>query len=512
MKNLLNKLALQKENSKFLWNNKSSLSQQISVNTENLAKHSEWAKNQLKDKTKSALDTLGDLTKLKILSRENIISLLSTPEAQKNWNKRTNSPKNSARYVLALQAGLNLLGEDPGIIDAIFGQKTKKAVISFQKKHGLVVDGAPGPETIGKILDLLKGKNNTSHIIKQKTKKKPQEKQQISPKKNTKKQWQKDREKFGGKNQEKVDFWETLNWKKWGLNDYSDYSSFNSAFRNARENNEKEFVYKKKRYDTELISRESSELYHRSKKFLEKYYQEVTPDFKKLRFKDGFSWNNYCQETYGTTWETIGEINNNNYNLFQKVFEYKKVNGKDVYKGYINKNYQNWATQKYRENFIKNLKDNNSYFSITYEKPEYMTEEGHFKMKGKRKKIFIKIKPNNKFDTTAVHELTHKSDIKFIDYNDIPEIDVEKINEKIKLFPFDQKGFDYLSKPSEVYARKMSTLFYLQETTGSYENISRETLENLYKDENKPYDVDQLLILYQFQKNDLLKFLNSREN
>ena len=60
-------------------------------------------------------------------------------------------------------------------------------------------------------------------------------------------QWMKDRDT---KKTDDVKFYETLNYKNWGLKDYSDYTTRGSAFRNARTNGEKEFIYKGVRYPT----------------------------------------------------------------------------------------------------------------------------------------------------------------------------------------------------------------------------------------------------------------------
>lgn len=60
-------------------------------------------------------------------------------------------------------------------------------------------------------------------------------------------QWMKDRDT---KKTDDVKFYETLNYKNWGLKDYSDYTNRGSAFRNARANGEKEFIYKGVRYNT----------------------------------------------------------------------------------------------------------------------------------------------------------------------------------------------------------------------------------------------------------------------
>ena len=146
MKNLF-LFSAQKGESKFLWN-------EISLDKNILGGKAEWAKNQLKNET---ADALGNLLEKDVLTKDEVIQLLDTEEAKKNWNYRTDTPSNSARYVLALQAGLKILGHNSGRIDALFGKNTKAAVIAFQTKEGLKVDGAPGPETIGKILEELRG-------------------------------------------------------------------------------------------------------------------------------------------------------------------------------------------------------------------------------------------------------------------------------------------------------------------------------------------------------------------
>ncbi len=135
----------------FLWN-------EISLDKGALGGQAEWAKNQLKNET---ADALGNLLEKDVLTKEETIKLLDTPEAKRNWNYRTDTPVNAARYVLALQAGLTMLGYEPGRIDALFGKNTKAAVMAFQTAEGLNVDGAPGPQTIGKMLEKLSGVTST---------------------------------------------------------------------------------------------------------------------------------------------------------------------------------------------------------------------------------------------------------------------------------------------------------------------------------------------------------------
>lgn len=61
--------------------------------------------------------------------------------------------------VTELQKYLKKLGYDPKGIDGIYGPDTRKAVRDFQKAYGLLVDGKAGPETKGKMLELLNGKD-----------------------------------------------------------------------------------------------------------------------------------------------------------------------------------------------------------------------------------------------------------------------------------------------------------------------------------------------------------------
>jgi|GEM_PF-2791396 hypothetical protein len=133
--------------SRFLW-------QEIALDKNVLGGKAEWAKEQLRNET---ADALGNLFEKNVLTKSEVIQLLDTDEAKRNWNYKNETASNPVRYVLALQAGLTMLGHNTGTIDALFGENTKKAVESFQKAEGLKIDGAPGPNTIGKMLKKLKG-------------------------------------------------------------------------------------------------------------------------------------------------------------------------------------------------------------------------------------------------------------------------------------------------------------------------------------------------------------------
>jgi N-acetylmuramoyl-L-alanine amidase len=56
-----------------------------------------------------------------------------------------------------LQSRLSQLGFDTGKIDGIFGQKTDRAVLDFQRNRGLTEDGTAGPEVITELRLLVRG-------------------------------------------------------------------------------------------------------------------------------------------------------------------------------------------------------------------------------------------------------------------------------------------------------------------------------------------------------------------
>ncbi len=60
--------------------------------------------------------------------------------------------QSKGNQVKTAQRLLKAFGYDCGTIDGIFGQKTKAAVIAFQKKHGLVADGIIGQKTWNALL------------------------------------------------------------------------------------------------------------------------------------------------------------------------------------------------------------------------------------------------------------------------------------------------------------------------------------------------------------------------
>jgi len=88
---------------------------------------------------------------------------LQTPQAPtgpvKTGNRKTVYQGSEGADVLALQQMLNSTGYDLEE-DGIFGGGTNAAVVSFQKKHGLDVDGIVGPATWQFLTDLVNGNQN----------------------------------------------------------------------------------------------------------------------------------------------------------------------------------------------------------------------------------------------------------------------------------------------------------------------------------------------------------------
>ena len=60
------------------------------------------------------------------------------------WASEDRSANKSA--VMRVQAGLTDLGYNPGPIDGVMGSQTRSAIRSYQRDHGLLVDGRPTRE------------------------------------------------------------------------------------------------------------------------------------------------------------------------------------------------------------------------------------------------------------------------------------------------------------------------------------------------------------------------------
>ena len=336
-------------------------------------------------------------------------------------------------------------------------------------------------------------------------------------------QWVKDK---NTKKADTIDFYETLNYKKWGLKDYSDYSSFNSAFRNSRENKEKEFVYKDKRFNTNLVDKKESDLYWESKKFLNDYYK--TENYRPLNVveRSKFDKNSFMKETTGLDYSQAMKNFEDKYakigrfaNESQYIKDYNQLlDNYGIDFGNRNKNpeidrkYNEYLEKKRievinneRPSLEKKLKEP-YYFSITDNKPKDLRAVGYLNPKNKKLFTTTSKYQDYKLNTTYIHELSHKGESSNVGQR-TPVVDIEKFSNSGN---WNQEHFDYVSTPTEIEARKMSTLFYLYKNKKPYKNLTQDNLIDLYRNkENVPFDIKQLLDLYEGQQGDLLKYLNN---
>jgi hypothetical protein len=61
---------------------------------------------------------------------------------------RLTSPRMTGETVREIQQRLQIKGYEPGTADGIYGPKTYSAVLEFQRRQGLLVDGEAGPLTL----------------------------------------------------------------------------------------------------------------------------------------------------------------------------------------------------------------------------------------------------------------------------------------------------------------------------------------------------------------------------
>lgn len=78
-----------------------------------------------------------------------IINMIAYPEPQ--VTQTLSRPGSRGDEVRKIQTRLKDWGYYHGNVDGIYGSNTTKAVMEFQRKHGLAVDGIAGPATLEKI-------------------------------------------------------------------------------------------------------------------------------------------------------------------------------------------------------------------------------------------------------------------------------------------------------------------------------------------------------------------------
>lgn len=83
-----------------------------------------------------------------------LISSIAVPALASGWEERygtktlrANDGSNNPKYVKNLQSDLREALGTPLVIDGKFGESTRKAVITFQRREGLTADGIVGNKT-----------------------------------------------------------------------------------------------------------------------------------------------------------------------------------------------------------------------------------------------------------------------------------------------------------------------------------------------------------------------------
>lgn len=291
--------------------------------------------------------------------------------------------------------------------------------------------------------------------------------------------------------------------------DYSSVGDFNSAFKKARSDNEKVFRWNGDRYTTDLVDKELSDNYWESKKFLEDYYSSDYYKSKHLpKYFDSVEILFKIQEDiennprYIELSKKYGENGLNNL----EFIEFAKFNDalfpETISHSVRFKKMIDSLQSHDGQSRINNLKNPTS-MSITHFKGKKV-EDGSYN--GKTKKVFIYQSKGSKDETTSIHELTHKStngnelindnqssDLRNKAYNLIKQ-DIDFISK------YGQKGFDYLTDPTEIDARQNSTRFWLYKHFPGYtaNTAFNDSHYNLLmkKYKNLPYDIKQLLDLF----------------
>src|SRR6056300_1496040 len=86
-----------------------------------------------------------------------LISMIRIDTASSQWRK-TKRGSIQTKELKCVQLALTKLGYDVGKADGWFGKKTARGVMAFQRDNELTVDGDPGRNTIGKMIDIGKSK------------------------------------------------------------------------------------------------------------------------------------------------------------------------------------------------------------------------------------------------------------------------------------------------------------------------------------------------------------------
>jgi len=113
-------------------------------------------KKKNKEKKKSIVDKIKSAVGLgeSEMDKATLAYLQGIDTSSSLW-KKSKKGKIQSDEIENMQFVLKSLGYNPGPIDGWFGNKTADAVRQFQKDNDLTVDGDPGKNTIGKMIDVV---------------------------------------------------------------------------------------------------------------------------------------------------------------------------------------------------------------------------------------------------------------------------------------------------------------------------------------------------------------------
>lgn len=282
---------------------------------------------------------------------------------------------------------------------------------------------------------------------------------------------------------EKIQPFSSWNIGQWGLNDYSKFqgdesqgiSSFNSAFRRARGDGEKKFVWKGKKYSTNLISKKSEKNYKDSETFLKDY---VKSDYYKQKIAP---LNGVDSMNVADLYIKPDNINATTEEDFIKQLESME---KNIPKSSYEK-YRNFKYQKNQRDILADFDKPVDYFSITEQpKPGNVTGTVTTK-KGSKNPVYrkyIEMNPNNpNGDYTAAHELAHE----MFSYNKDKNLSNNTDIEFETALPYmSGKGdLSYVNDENEHAARIMATRKYaFDKYKIGHRDITDNEANLLYKD------------------------------
>jgi uncharacterized membrane protein (UPF0127 family) len=300
----------------------------------------------------------------------------------------------------------------------------------------------------------------------------------------------------GGENDEnspkEISWYTTPNFKNWGLLEYPSTTTFNSAFKDARQKGEEEFVWNSNRYHTELAPEEASNAYNQSKDFINRYIENAP-----------FTWEPGYYET--------SELSNR-HSIEDLVELERNPELRQTLKDSIIQSEENLYRDQLRQNLEQPF-----YFSLTSENSPTADAHGFVNWRGKQHldepQIFISYDPNNpRVHSTSVHELAHKTlHNPEGTYVRIPTDLIPETKDR-KWPAYLANNSNYYFNPKEIEARAVSALYYLDQQGVDVfnEKVTEEDLFTLQsnKESNLPNDVYQLLDIYQYDTEKLIRLLN----